>query len=122
MRLPSPAAMIIAVHGTSAGTSARRRSARFAWLMRRASTARGGAGCDVGVEPLAQRRKVWLFEVALQQAPHARLETAVARLVVALPQSRENSEDPRIALGRKRPISTLEHLSVAGRGDIMVDH
>ncbi len=61
-------------------------------------------------------------EVALEQAPHARLEAAVARLVVALPQPREDAEDAGIALRGERPISALEHLAVAGRRNVAVDH
>src|SRR4029453_5303304 len=43
MRLPRPAAMIMAVCGASAGTSARKRNARLVWLTRLASTVRADA-------------------------------------------------------------------------------
>ena len=115
--------MIIAVCGTSAGTSARRRSARLR-LAHAASLPRLAAmlGRDVRVEPVADRRQMRLGEVALEQAPHARLEAAVVRLAVALPQPGEDAEDARVALRRERPIGALERLAVPGRRDIAVDH
>ena len=115
--------MIIAVCGTSAGTSARSRSARLAWLTPpRFHGSRAMLGRDIGVEPVAHRLQMRLREVALEQAPHARLEAAVVRLVVALPQPREDAEDARVALRRERPIGALERLAMAGRGDVAVDH
>src|SRR5436305_1566330 len=63
-----------------------------------------------------------LGEVALEQAPHARLEAPVSWLVIALPQPREDSEDARIALRRERPISPLERLAMARCRDVTVDH
>ena len=49
-----------------------------------------------------------LSKVALDQAPHARLEAAISRLVVALPQPREDAENPRVSLRCKCPIGALE--------------
>jgi hypothetical protein len=45
----------------------------------------------------------------------------VMRLVVALPQPREQPEDPGVALRGERPIGALES-SLAGRCNIAVDH
>src|SRR5439155_24651491 len=46
----------------------------------------------------------------------------IVRLVIALPQPRENAEDAGVALGGECPISALERLAVAGCRDIAVDH
>src|SRR5690349_20159350 len=61
-------------------------------------------------------------EIALQKAPHARLEGLVAIRPVALPQAAENAQDARVSLGRQGPIGALEPLVRAGPFDIAVDH
>src|SRR6185503_19794981 len=63
---------------------------------------------DIGVEPLANRGEMRPLEVALEQAPHPRLELAVVGLVVALPQPREAPKDPGVAVRSKHPIGALE--------------
>ena len=92
--------------GHSAFTQA---SARFSGVMLASNQRRTGSSSGPG-------------EVALEQPPHARLEGGVMRLVVALPQAGEDAEDARVALRREHPISALERLAVAGRGDVAVDH
>ena len=93
IRVPRPAAMTIAVSGTSAGTSARSRRRlvdRGHVKLRRPRSPAKFLG-DVSIEPLADRLQPGRGEVALEQAPHARLELAVAGLAVALPQPREHA-------------------------------
>src|SRR3954454_23726281 len=77
---------------------------------------------DVGIKPIAYGLQVRLFEVPLQQPPHARLEAAVAGLAVPLPQAGEDAEDSRVALRRECPVSPLQLLSGAGRLQVAVDH
>src|SRR5207248_10430900 len=77
---------------------------------------------DVRVEPLAHGFEVRLREIALEQAPVARLKPAIPGLVVALPEAREHAEDARAALSGEHPIGALQLGTVASGGDIAVDH
>src|SRR5579872_3310997 len=95
-----------------AGKSSRGFLPRFAALLER----------NVCIKPLANRRQVRLREIALQQPPHARLESSISGLVVALPQSREDTENSAVPLGRKCPIGARKIVAMTGRGHVAVDH
>src|SRR6476469_3319509 len=79
-------------------------------------------GRNVGIEPIADRSKLGSSEIALEQVPHARLEAAIAGLVVPLPKAREDAEDPRVALSGECPIGALQRLALPRRCDIAIDH
>ena len=106
-----------------AGTSARRRSARRAWLMPpRFHGSRRCSGATLASNQSRTGSRPGWARSRSSKAPHARLEAAIMRLVVALPQPREDAEDARVALRGERPIGALERLAMPGGGDVAVDH
>src|SRR3546814_16449781 len=52
---------------------------------------------QIGIEPLPDRDKRRMREIAVQAAPYARLECEVAGLSVALPQPGKDAEDLGVA-------------------------
>ena len=77
---------------------------------------------DILIEPAAHRFQARARQIAFEQAPHTRLEGAVMRLVVPLPQPREDAQDPRVPLRCERPIGAMERFAIAGRGNVAGDH
>src|SRR3546814_5144860 len=63
---------------------------------------------QIGIEPLPDRDKRRMREIAVQAAPYARLECEVAGLSVALPQPGKDAEDLGVALRAKHFIGRSE--------------
>src|SRR3546814_337800 len=79
---------------------------------------------QIGIEPLPDRDKRRMREIAVQAAPYARLECEVAGLSVALPQPGKDAEDLGVALRAKHFIGRAKGVGVghARRCDIAPDH
>src|SRR3546814_6126848 len=79
---------------------------------------------QIGIEPLPDRDKRRMCEIAVQAAPYARLECEVAGLSVALPQPGKDAEDLGVALRAKHFIGRAKGVGVghARRCDIAPDH
>ena len=107
IRSPRPAASTIAVRGVVGIEISSLRSRRLAGVRRR----------HVLAVPVPQRRQRRMRQRALQIAPYPRDVSDVLRLAVAAVEPREDAEDFRSALRRKRGVEPDE----LGRLEIGVD-
>ena len=122
IRLPSPAAITIAVSGTAPPGSGRIASVRLR-VMPPATI--GSPRISAGIlasNHAATGASAGCAEIALEIAPHARAQRRIARLAVALPQPGEDADDLGVPLRAEHMIGVDEIVALPGRRAIAVEH